>query len=184
VALVEQAVDLPDYRIVVLDGELISAYRRDPLTVTGDGRSTLGELLAALQNAYRSQGRDTVLRADDERIGARLHRAGRSWESVPGQGERIRLHDVSNLSAGGTATDVTDLVADRWRTLAVRIAELFNLRLCGVDLACADINGDAGAYAVIEVNGAPGLDHYVSVGAHQEAVVRHLYLKVLNVPPW
>ena len=37
--LVEEAIDLPDYRIVVLDDEVISAYRRRPLAVGGDGVS-------------------------------------------------------------------------------------------------------------------------------------------------
>lgn len=41
VAMVEKPVNMPDYRLVLLDGELISAYRRDPLTVVGDGQSTM-----------------------------------------------------------------------------------------------------------------------------------------------
>jgi cyanophycin synthetase len=100
-------------------------------------------------------GRDTVLRTDDDRIATRLSGAGLTWDSVPPARERVRLHDVSNLSAGGTADDVTDIVADRWRQLAATIASLFNLRFCGVDLACSDIASGEGAYAVIEVNAAP-----------------------------
>jgi len=183
VALVEQEIDLPDYRVVVLDGRLISAYRRNPLAVTGDGESTISDLLSRLQGLYRGSGRDTILRTDDDRIATRLSAAGLTWDSVARKGERVRLHDISNLSAGGTADDVTDVVADRWQQLAATIAGLFDLRFCGVDLACADIASGEGPYAVIEVNAAPGLDHFVSVGARQEALVRELYLKVLNVPP-
>ncbi|EWC60853.1 Cyanophycin synthase [Actinokineospora spheciospongiae] len=183
VALVEEAIDLPDYRLVVLDGKLISAYRRNPLAVVGDGASTVAELMSRLQESYSLGLRDTVLRAGDARIGARLRRDGRTLRSVPETGERVRLLDISNLSAGGTADDVTGIVAERWVTLAVTVAGLFNLRFCGVDLACSDIASDEGTCAVIEVNGTPGLDHYVSTGATQEAIVRKLYLEVLNVPP-
>lgn len=37
VAVVEAAVDMPDYRIVAFDGVIISAYLRQPLAVIGDG---------------------------------------------------------------------------------------------------------------------------------------------------
>jgi len=183
VALVEEAIAMPDYRVVVLDGALISAYRRNPLTVTGDGMSTLAGLLAHQQESYRESGRDTVLRTDDPHIAARLHRDGHTWATVPGDGERVPLLDISNLSAGGTADDVTDIVADRWVRFAIAAADLFNLRFCGVDLMCADIESGYGPYAVIEINGTPGLDHYISAGARQVSIIRELYRKVLNVPP-
>jgi glutathione synthase/RimK-type ligase-like ATP-grasp enzyme len=183
VALVERAISLPDYRVVVLDGKLISAYRRDPMAVTGNGTSTIAELIEGLQVAFRSTGRDSVLRADDPRILAKLRRDGRDLSYVPRPGAQLTLHDISNLSAGGTAHEVTSAIADRWVHLAATIADVFGLRFCGVDLACSDITSDTGSYAVIEVNGAPGLDHYVSTGPDQESVVRRLYLRVLNAPP-
>ncbi|MGY0231795.1 hypothetical protein [Longispora urticae] len=183
VALVEEAVDLPDFRLVVLDGELISAYRRVPLTVVGDGRSTVAELLAGLRNEFHRTGRDTTLRTDDPRIAARLRRSGLDHGHVPGAGEHLPLLDISNLSTGGTAVDHTDSVAVRWRDLAIGVAHEFGLRFCGVDLACADLTSGHGTYSVLEVNAAPGLDHYGSVGAAQEHVVRDLYARVLNTPP-
>ncbi|MEV6344269.1 hypothetical protein [Actinoplanes sp. NPDC051851] len=179
VMLVEKAIDLPDYRLVILDGALVFAYRREPLTVTGDGVLTVKDLLSALLQERRSTGRDTSLQLHDPRIARRLDRLGLTWDAVLSVGERARLLDVANLSAGGTAVDVTTTVHERWRVLAARTAALFGLRLCGVDLVCADITGGEGEYAVLEVNGTPGLDHYATTGPDQEAAVRNLYRRLL-----
>ena len=59
--------------------------------------------------------------------------------------------DISNLSAGGTPVDVGEVMHQRWRDLAVRVARIFDLRICGVDLACKDITQSDSEYGVIEV---------------------------------
>ena len=66
--LVEEAIDLPDYRIVVLDDEVISAYRRRPLAVRGDGVSTIAELIERRQDDFRATGRRTRLDPADPRV--------------------------------------------------------------------------------------------------------------------
>jgi D-alanine-D-alanine ligase-like ATP-grasp enzyme len=183
VALVEEAVDLPDYRLVMLHGEMISAYRRVPLAVVGDGVATVLALMHEVDTAFRRAGRDTRIAFDDERIARFLDRRGLRLDSIPAASERLALRDISNLSAGGTAEDVTDQVAPRWRMMGHDLTASFGLQFCGVDLACADIADDGAAYSVLELNATPGLDHYAAVGAHQERVVRELYAKVLNVAP-
>lgn len=183
VALVEEDVSLPDYRLVVLDGEIISAYERRPLQVEGDGVGTLAELVDRLQLSYRADQRDTMLNPGDQRIAARLAADGFTWESVPAAGVRVRMHDISNLSAGGTAVEYTYAVSERWRQLAIDVCAQFGLRFCGVDLACSDLTVPDGDYAVLEVNASPGLDHYGSVGAAQAQIVRRLYARVLNTIP-
>ena len=183
VALVEEAVDLPDYRLVVLRGELISAYLRTPLTVVGDGRATVIQLAVALQEQFEATGRDSALDLDDPRIEICLVRNGLSRDTVVAAGRRVMLHDISNLSTGGTAHDVTDVVAPRWKALAAGVATRFGLTLAGLDLACADIREDAAEHSVLEINAAPGLDHYAAAGDRQQQIVRDLYAKVLNLDP-
>jgi D-alanine-D-alanine ligase-like ATP-grasp enzyme len=183
VALVEAAVELPDYRLVILGDQLISAYLRTPLTVVGDGRATVLELAVELQEHFRRTGRDSVLDLDDERIDICLARYGLHRDAVPAAGLHVRLHDISNLSTGGTADDVTAVVAPRWKALSVQIVASFGLTLGGVDLACADIRRDDAEYSVLEINASPGLDHYAAVGARQLQIVRDLYAQVLNLDP-
>lgn len=172
VAVIERAIDLSDHRLTVLDGRLIAAYRRIPLTVIGDGWSTIDELLP-----HRP---DLVLRPDDARVDDRLRRLGLDRNSVPAVGEAVRLLDLANLSLGGTAVDLSERVAPRWSRIAIDVAALFGLRFCGVDLLCADLAADAGDYAVLEVNGSPGLDQYASIGERQSTAVRDLYTHLLG----
>jgi D-alanine-D-alanine ligase-like ATP-grasp enzyme len=183
VVLVEEAVDLPDYRLVILRGELITAYERIPLAVAGDGRATVRDLLRRVDERFRAIGRNTRIDLDDPRIARRLKRLGLGLESVPAPGHAIAMSDISNLSAGGTADDVTDRVARRWRELGRDVAESFGLAFCGVDLACADIASEDDDHSILEVNATPGLDHYAAVGERQERLVRDLYALVLNAAP-
>lgn len=183
IAAIEEPIPLPDYRIVCVDGKLICAYQRLPLSVTGDGVRTIAQLIDDLQHAYRSQGRKTNLTTSDERIRQHLHHQGLDENTVPATGERIVLTAVSNLSAGGTSEDVTDVINQRWVDLAVMIAQNFSLRVIGLDLACADITASDADYSVLEVNSSPGLEHYASSGEKQRQIVDKLYLDMLNTSP-
>ena len=181
VVLVQRPVVGKDYRIVVLDDKVISAYERVPLNVTGDGRRTVRELLLAKQREFIKSGRDTKIDMRDPRIKEKLRREGRSFGYVPEQGENVLLLDNANLSSGGDAKDVTKTMHVKFRALAVRLTRDMGLRLCGVDLMVrGDIAQPPKKYWVLEVNAAPGLDHYVSGGKVQEATVRKMYLKILK----
>ena len=55
------------------------------------------------------------------------------------------------------------------------------LCMCGVDLMVGGgITEKPSTYWVLEVNAAPGLDHYVKTGKSQEKIVEDMYLKVLK----
>jgi len=164
----------------VLDGEVISAYERMPLAVTGDGRSSVAKLLSAKQAAFVKEGRDTVLKPDDPRITAMLRMLKLTRRSVLEKGRSVRLLPNANLSTGGDARDVTSTLHPKWKKLAVRIARDMNLRYIGIDVMTEDELSDVpGDYTLIEVNAAPGLDNYASIGEAQMSVVRELYRKVL-----
>ena len=76
----------------------------------------------------------------------------------------LYLKDTANISSGGTAEDVTDLVHPSNVFMAERIARLMNLDICGIDIMAEDVaepitnqNG-----AIIEVNAGPGLRMHLS----------------------
>lgn len=181
VMLVERVLPGRDYRVVVLDGEVLSAYERLRLSVTGDGRSSIHALLVKKQRAFQRAGRNTVLQLDDFRIPTVLKRKKLTFESVLPKGTTVTLLDNANLSTGGESVDVTEEVHPDFQALARNIAHDMNLRFCGVDLMIeGDIREPLKRYGVIEVNGAPGIDHYASSGARQQRIVDDLYVKVLQ----
>jgi len=181
VALVQQAVRGQDYRVVVLDGRVVSAYERIPLNIVGDGRSTVAQLLARKQRAFVRLGRDTVIKLDDPRMRAKLARQKLTMRSVVPKGTLAYLLDNANLSSGGDAVDVTGSIHPAFKRLAVRLTRDMGLRLCGVDLMVeGGIDRTPGRYWILEINAAPGLDHYVKSGKAQQKIVEDFYLEVLK----
>lgn len=181
--LVENFIAGRDYRVVVLDKKIISAYERVPLSVIGNGKSTIIQLLKRKQTWFKKTGRDTILRLNDIRVQRKLARAGLSLNSKPKSGERVFLLDNANLSSGGDSLDVTAIIHPKFKKLAIGLTKDMGLRLCGVDLM---IQGDIaappqpGKYWILEINASPGLDHYATIGKIQQKIVENLYLKVLK----
>lgn len=181
VAIVQKPESGRDYRIVVLDKTIISAYERIPLNVVGDGKSTILGLLKKKQRSFGASKRDTRIKFLDPRIANKLKYQKLNLRSIPKNGERVFLLDNANLSTGGDAVDVTSIIHPAFKKIAVKLTRDMGLRLCGVDLMIdGDISEPPRKYKIIEVNAAPGLDHYITTGGAQEKIVENLYLKVLK----
>jgi D-alanine-D-alanine ligase-like ATP-grasp enzyme len=181
IALVQRLLKGKDYRLVVLDDRVISAYERIPLNIVGNGASNIRRLLQKKQRLFVASSRDTRIRLDDPRIAEKLKRQGLSLRSIPVEGARIYLLDNANLSTGGDSIDVTNTAHPEFKQIAIQVSKDMGLRLCGVDLMIAgDITQKPVAYWILEINSAPGLDHYAQTGKAQEKIVEDLYLEVLK----
>ncbi|MDQ1422068.1 MAG: hypothetical protein QOJ52_4030 [Acidimicrobiaceae bacterium] len=95
---------------------------------------------------------------------------------------QVFLLDNANLSAGGESRDVTRIIHRDFRKLATDLTRGMGLRLCGVDLLIkgGSIGEPASEFYVLEINSAPGLDHYAKIGREQKRIVENLYLKVIR----
>ena len=182
VMLVQEVCIGKDYRIVVLGDEIISAYQRLPLTVTGDGESTIESLLLQKQSKFTDLSRPNAeIKLEDFRIWAKLEYSGLGRDSVLSNGESLILLDNANLSTGGDAIDVTDTLHHSYAELAINIAKTMGLGLSGVDIICPNAEEAlSDNYWVIEVNGSPGLDNYAAIGDKQAERVKSLYKKALQ----
>ncbi|HMN34456.1 MAG TPA: cyanophycin synthetase [Chiayiivirga sp.] len=156
-----------DHRLLVINGELIAATRRTPGHVVGDGKHTIAELVDIVnQDPRRGVGHEKVLTrlALDAHAEQMMQRAGYTAESVPPAGETVFLRATGNLSTGGTATDVTDIIHPDNRDMAVRAVRAIGLDVGGVDFLTPNI---AESYksvggAICEVNAAPGFRMHVA----------------------
>lgn len=173
--IIEEFVAGRQYRLLVVANRFVAAAERIAAHVVGDGARTI-EQLVRLTNTDPDRGEDhdkplTRIALDDIALDC-LARQGRTVYDVPTQGETVYLRDSANLSTGGIATDMTERVHPAYRALAERCARAISLDVCGVDLIAQDITKApaTGAYAVIELNAAPGIrmHHYPSVGVKQD----------------
>lgn len=180
VVLVQKVVVGADYRIVVLDDEVLCAYRRTSLSVQGDGKSTIGQLLQKKQEDFIARERDTVLILNDSRIKSYLQHKNLSMASVVEKDTVIELLPNANLSSGGESTDVTDDLHESMKEMAIQLTKDMGLTFCGVDIMTQDpIAAPLKTYTIIEINSSPGLDYYAESGEKQKKIVKDLYKKLL-----
>ena len=165
--LVESFVSGFDHRMLVVNGELVAVAKRVPGHVVGDGEHTIEELVEIVnQDPRRGVGHEKVLTklqfdAQAERL---MKKAGHTPETVLPKGEVFYLRSTANLSTGGTAIDLTDVVHPDNRDMAVRAVRAVGLDVGGVDFLCDDVTQswrDVGG-AIVEVNAAPGFRMHVA----------------------
>jgi len=165
--IVENYLEGADHRLLVVNGELVAATKRTPGHVVGDGERTIAELIDIVNaDPRRGVGHEKVLtRLElDREAMMMLERVGYTADSVPKAGEIVYLRSTANLSTGGTATDVTDIIHPDNRDMAVRAIRAIGLDVGGVDFLSPNI---AESYRTVgggicEVNAAPGFRMHVS----------------------
>ena len=159
--LVEKHIHGADFRLLVINFKLVAAARRTPANVIGDGKLSIQQLVDKVNSDPRRGYRHekVLTRIELNTISLQLiEKKGYTLETILPDGEMLILKDTANLSTGGTAEDVTDIVHSSNIFMAERIARLIDLDICGIDIITSDISKpiyETGG-SVIEVNAGPG----------------------------
>ena len=165
--LVESFIEGMDHRMLVVNNELVAVAKRVPGHVMGDGEHTISELIDIVnEDPRRGIGHEKVLtRLELDHQARRLmEKGGVDETTVLPKGEAFFLRSTANLSTGGTAIDMTDVVHPDNREMAVRAVQAVGLDVGGVDFLTSDITQsykDVGG-AIVEVNAAPGFRMHVA----------------------
>lgn len=165
--MVESYIKGLDHRLLVVDGKLVAASKRVPGHVVGDGQRTVAQLIEIVNSdPRRGIGHEKVLtRLElDHQARRLLGNMGYDESSVPPAGEVVYLRSTANLSTGGTAVDVTDVIHPDNREMAERAARAVGLDVCGVDFLTEDIGKSYkhSGGAICELNAAPGFRMHVA----------------------
>ena len=159
--IVEKFITGEDYRLLVINHVLVAGAIRTPAHVIGDGKSTIQELIDKVNSdPRRGYGHENELTkiTTNELTQTIIKDSGYSLDSVIDEGERLILKDTANLSTGGTAEDITDIIHPANVSMAERISKIIDLDICGIDIMTTDITkplSETGG-AVLEVNAGPG----------------------------
>jgi hypothetical protein len=134
-----------EYRIFLLDDEVVYSARKFPPALEGDGTNRVHDLLKAHNASLESHGLSVI---DPAAISeAELDR-------ILLTGERLEIPGRTNLSAGGhMAFDSPNAIA---LTMAQRAVRALGLRAAAVDLF-TNLGGNPDAAAIIEVNSNPSI---------------------------
>jgi D-alanine-D-alanine ligase-like ATP-grasp enzyme len=133
-----------EYRVFLLDDELVYTARKYPPMILGDGVSTIRDLLVAHNAALRARGLSPAAAQHDS-----------SLDTVLAKGERWEIPGRMNLSAGGTMR-IEALRCDAAIAMARKAAQALGLRVAAVDLFM-DIEAEQGAIRIVEVNSNPSI---------------------------
>ena len=109
-----------------------------------------------------------------------MEKSGYDSSPVLTEGEAFYLRSTANLSTGGTAIDMTDVVHPDNREMAVRAVQAVGLDVGGVDFLSSDITQsykEVGG-AIVEINAAPGFRMHV---APSEGEARDVSGKVMDM---
>lgn len=181
--LVESFITGFDHRMLVVNNKLVAVAKRVPGHVVGDGTHTIAELVDIVnRDPRRGIGHEKVLTMleIDNQANRLMENAGVTEESVLPEGEVFYLRSTANLSTGGTAIDLTDVVHPDNRDMAERAIMAVGLDVGGVDFLIDDITKsykDIGG-AIVEVNAAPGFRMHV---APSEGQPRDVAGKVIDM---
>ena len=179
--LVERCIPGIEHRVLVVGGKMVAANRGDMVSVIGDGRSTVEELIAIQVNSDPRRG-DTeehplnTIRIDSAaRI--ELARQGLSAEGIPAEGQTVLVQ-----RNGNHAFDVTDEVHPSIASAAALAARIVGLDIAGIDLVVGDISRpfEEQGGAIVEVNAGPSLLMHLKPAEGKsrpvgKAIVDHLF---------
>lgn len=147
------------HRLLVVQGQLLYAVKRFPMSVTGDGQRSIRELVdaAVAQQQLRPPWQRTEIQPLDALAQKTLHANGYSPESIPCENMRIPLRSIESTEWGGVDEDVTDKIHPENLKIALCAAQILGLDIAGIDIISPNIgqpwfeNGSI----INEVNFAP-----------------------------
>ncbi len=158
--IVERYIRGHEHRLLVVGGKLVAAARGESACVTGDGCSSVSQLIDTQINSDPRRGMtedhplSPIDLATDGAVMLDLQRQGLTPSDVPAAGRRVLIQRNGNVSI-----DCTDEVHPEVAHQVGLAARVVGLDIAGIDVVAEDISKPLHVQggAVVEVNAGPGL---------------------------
>lgn len=155
--IIERYISGQEYRLLVIDDQVVSIVTRKNANVIGDGHQSVAQLIEQKnKSSLRGVGYKTPLEKiiiDDDLVRV-ITNQGYNLNSIIPATVKVLLRDTSNVSQGGDSHEVYDLIPDKYKQEAVKAAKALGVKICGVDMIIDFENKD---HAIIEVNFNPAI---------------------------
>ncbi len=161
--VIERYLEGKNYRVVVAYNKVVALIQRFPPFVTGDGISTISELVDK-ENRIREKMRlypviHPILKNDE--VVYHLKKQGLSFDSVPQKNAVVYLHNKIALEPGGVIKQLPlRIISDRNRELLLKINKIFKADVLGIDIIMKqgiEVDFDKQKCIFLEVNSRPYL---------------------------
>jgi cyanophycin synthetase len=140
--IVERQVPGVCHRIFVANGKILYGVKRNPMSVFGDGVSSVQELVqkeVSIQES-RPPWKRTEITPLDNSAAQTISAQGFTAESVPERGQAVRLRRIESTQWGGVDEEVTSVIHPANQEISISATKLFNLYVAGVDIITEDIS--------------------------------------------
>ncbi len=181
--MVERFIPGDEHRLLVVGGKVVAAARGELVGITGNGQSSVRELIDTQLNSDPRRGHEEeypleiIDLATDAKAQLELRRQGLDADAVPAAGRHVVVQRNGNV-----AVDCTDDVHPEVAYIAQLAARVVGLDIAGIDMVAQDISKPLHAQggAIVEVNAGPGLLMHLkpAVGAPRpvgKAIAEHLF---------
>lgn len=183
--LIEKFIPGREFRIFIINDEVVGILHRVPANVTGDGVLNIGQLIDRKnEDPLRGKGYRTPLEKirkgrEEEMF---LKQQGMDFNTVPKEREVVYLRENSNISTGGDSIDFTDDIDDSYKAIAVEAAKALNVKITGLDMMIQDIHAPATPdnYAIIEMNFNPAIHIHCYPFKGKNRHLNHKMIKALG----
>jgi D-alanine-D-alanine ligase-like ATP-grasp enzyme len=161
--VIEQYLEGKNYRVVVIDGEIMSVIERFPPIVVGNGSDTIRQLADAENKIRQEMGLFPTIHPILESVQTIKHLAkqGLTFDSIPQPDESITLFYRIALAPGGTVNTVDkSSIPEENKALFLKVLSIFNANILGIDFIMEqgiDIPHDQQKCILLEVNSRPYL---------------------------
>lgn len=163
------------YRATIIGEVLAGVLAGDPPRITGDGVSTIAQLVEK-KNTKKPQGvKDVVITEEHVEF---LRRQQYTLETILPTGITIDLLEKIGVSYGGNSAEVTNITHPETKRILEKAAAAVADPLIGFDFIISDIAGDPQnqKWGVIECNGLPFINlHYDPIEGSTNEVAKPLW---------
>ena len=164
------------YRGTIINGVLAGILRGDPPRITGDGKSTISELINTKNFHRHTKVKEYKI---SPLTAGFLKRSGDySLEMVLPKGKTIDLTEKIGVSYGGYSAEEYDIAHPKIKEVLEKAGRAINYPVMGFDFIIGDITKDPDAqkWGIIECNSVPFLDlHHFPVEGTPRNAARHVW---------
>lgn len=174
-----------DHRLLVVWNKVSAVAMRKPPYIVWNGINSIKSLIEEEnKNPLRWDGDHskplTSIKIDDELITC-LSLQNYSLDSILEDKKEIFLRRNANLSTWGFSVDLTDIIHEENKKIAIEAAKKLELKVAWVDIVCSDISKPLKetSWIIIEVNNTPWLrmHHFPTIWTSRNPALDILKLK-------
>ena len=147
-----------EYRVIVLDSQIMLLYGKIKPAIKGDGKKTIAELLKEFNPQYFNKKMD---------LPKQILKASEPYE----------YNWQFNLSRGANIfMDIPEDLSTRISQLALKVAEQINVKFCSIDII---VTNDDNIY-LMEANSGVMMDNFINIHPQGRKIAKFIYSAAIN----